>query len=167
MKNPVSTSITAEAAIYLEQADPQAFQVYKLANGARSIADIAETLSLSEAEAWAALDRLADLDALEGRATPPSATPHPALINRREAMGKMMMGALGAAALMGASQAFAAKDVALPEAAASGQEMAKRRQEQAKKQQSEQRSKQMEMKKGIMEQKEKRKATEAKSKQVR
>ncbi|MEK9712862.1 MAG: hypothetical protein VW258_09870 [Thalassolituus sp.] len=167
MKNPVSTAITAEAAVFLEQADPQAFQVYKLANGARNVAEIAETLSLSEADTWAALDRLADLDALVSRATPPSATPHPSLINRREAMGKMMMGALGAAALMSAPQVFAAAEVALPKAAAAGQEMAKGRQEQAKKQQNEQQSKQMEMKKGIMEQKEKRKATEAKSKQVR
>ena len=163
MNFPASATLSSESKQMLEQTDPQAFQVFSMSNGNRSVAAIAAELYLNEAEVWAALDRLADMGALQQRVTPPSATPHPALLNRRDAMGRLMMGALGAGVLMSAPQAFAATDV---KAAAAGQEIAKGRQEQAKKQQEQQA-----LKAGKAEEDAKRKArerhSEEKSKDIR
>lgn len=104
---PVSTSLAAQAADFLKQSDPTAYAVWRLANGSRSIQALAEAASISEPACWDALDRLFDQGALANRVAPPSATPHPALLNRREAMSKVMLGAMGATALMSAPQVFA------------------------------------------------------------
>lgn len=108
---PVSNPLATQAADFLKQSDPAAYAVWRLADGSRSIQELADVASISEQACWDALDRLSDQGALTKRVAPPSATPHPALLNRREAMSKVMLGAAGAAALMNAPQVFANTDI--------------------------------------------------------
>ena len=104
---PARNPLTAEASDFLKQSDPAAYAVWRLADGSRSIQVLAEAASIRVQECWDALDRLFDQGALAQRMAPPSSTPHPALLNRREAMSKVMLGAVGATALMSAPQVFA------------------------------------------------------------
>ena len=110
---PARNPLTAEASDFLKQSDPAAYAVWRLADGSRSIQVLAEAASIREQECWDALDRLFDQGALAQRMAPPSATPHPAQLNRREAMSKVMLGAVGATALMSAPQVFADSGISM------------------------------------------------------
>lgn len=151
--NPVGSLLAEEASEFLRQSDPVAHRVWRLANGLLNVPAIAEAASISEQDCWSALDRLADQNAIESRVAPPSSTPHPALLSRRAAMGKVAMGMLGASALMNAPQAFANTGIAST-AADTGTTDMKRPMEQRQKQASEQQRKTVD----------KRKATEQESK---
>ena len=146
---PVASVVTGDTQDSLKQADPVAYSVWRLADGSRAIETLASDAGISVKECWAALDRLADQNALSERVTPPSSTPHPALLNRREAMSKVMMGALGATALMNAPQVFANRDISLETNPAADSDAAelKRPMEQRRKQASEQRRKVVEKRK--------------------
>ena len=108
---PVASVIADDTQGFIKESDPVAYAVWRLADGSRDIETLAQDAGISVKECWAALDRLADQNALSERLAPPSATPHPALLNRREAIGKVVMGALGATALMNAPQVFANEDI--------------------------------------------------------
>lgn len=146
---PVASVVADDTQDFLKQSDPVAYAVWRLADGSRSIETLAGDAGMSVKECWAALDRLADQNALSERVAPPSATPHPALLNRREAMSKVMMGALGATALMNAPQVFANRDISVgtnPAVDTHAAEL-KRPKEQHRKQASEQRHKVVEKRK--------------------
>lgn len=146
---PVASVVADDTQDFLKQSDPVAYAVWRLADGSRSIKMLAGDAGVSVKECWAALDRLADQNALSERVAPPSATPHPALLNRREAMSKVMMGALGATALMNAPQVFANRDISVGTNPAADTDAAdlKRPKEQHRKQASEQRHKVVEKRK--------------------
>ena len=146
---PVASVVADDTQDSLKQADPVAYSVWRLADGSRAIETLASDAGISVKECWAALDRLADQNALSERVTPPSSTPHPALLNRREAMSKVMMGALGATALMNAPQVFANRDISLETNPAADSDAAelKRPMEQRRKQASEQQRKVVEKRK--------------------
>ena len=146
---PVASAVADDTQDFLKKADPVAYAVWRLADGSRSIETLAGDAGISVKECWTALDRLADQNALSERVTPPSSTPHPALLNRREAMSKVMMGALGATALMNAPQVFANRDISVgtnPAVDTHAAEL-KRPKEQHRKQASEQRHKVVEKRK--------------------
>lgn len=146
---PVASVVADDTQDFLKQSDPVAYAVWRLADGSRSIETLAGDAGISVKECWTALDRLADQNALSERVAPPSATPHPALLNRREAMSKVMMGALGATALMNAPQVFANRDISVgtnPAVDTHAAEL-KRPKEQHRKQASEQRHKVVEKRK--------------------
>lgn len=146
---PVASAVADDTQDFLKKADPVAYAVWRLADGSRSIKMLAGDAGVSVKECWAALDRLADQNALSERVAPPSATPHPALLSRREAMSKVMMGALGATALMNAPQVFANRDISVgtnPAVDTHAAEL-KRPKEQHRKQASEQRHKVVEKRK--------------------
>lgn len=146
---PVASVVADDTQDFLKQSDPVAYAVWRLADGSRSIETLAGDAGISVKECWTALDRLADQNALSERVAPPSATPHPALLNRREAMSKVMMGALGATALMNAPQVFANRDISVgtnPAVDTYAAEL-KRPKEQHRKQASEQRHKVVEKRK--------------------
>ena len=146
---PVASVVADDTQDFLKKADPVAYAVWRLADGSRSIETLAGDAGISVKECWTALDRLADQNALSERVAPPSATPHPALLNRREAMSKVMMGALGATALMNAPQVFANRDISVgtnPAVDTHAAEL-KRPKEQHRKQASEQRHKVVEKRK--------------------
>tara|TARA_B100000508_G_scaffold138671_1_gene135231 strand:- start:5037 stop:5666 length:630 start_codon:yes stop_codon:yes gene_type:complete len=146
---PVASVVADDTQDFLKQSDPVAYAVWRLADGSRSIETLAGDAGISVKECWTALDRLADQNALSERVTPPSSTPHPALLNRREAMSKVMMGALGATALMNAPQVFANRDISVgtnPAVDTHAAEL-KRPKEQHRKQASEQRHKVVEKRK--------------------
>ena len=146
---PVASVVADDTQDFLKQSDPLAYAVWRLADGSRSIETLAGDAGISVKECWTALDRLADQNALSERVAPPSATPHPALLNRREAMSKVMMGALGATALMNAPQVFANRDISVgtnPAVDTHAAEL-KRPKEQHRKQASEQRHKVVEKRK--------------------
>lgn len=146
---PVASAVADNTQDFLKQADPVAYAVWRLADGSRSIETLAGDAGMSVKECWAALDRLADQNALSERVAPPSATPHPALLNRREAISKVMMGALGATALMNAPQVFANTDISVGTNPAVDTDAAelKRPMEQRRKQASEQQRKVVEKRK--------------------
>ena len=146
---PVASAVADDTQDFLKKADPVAYAMWRLADGSRSIETLAGDAGISVKECWTALDRLADQNALSERVTPPSSTPHPALLNRREAMSKVMMGALGATALMNAPQVFANRDISVgtnPAVDTHAAEL-KRPKEQHRKQASEQRHKVVEKRK--------------------
>ncbi|WP_301387895.1 hypothetical protein [Thalassolituus sp. UBA2590] len=146
---PVASAVADDTQDFLKKADPVAYAVWRLADGSRSIETLAGDAGISVKECWTALDRLADQNALSERVAPPSATPHPALLSRREAMSKVMMGALGATALMNAPQVFANRDISVgtnPAVDTHAAEL-KRPKEQHRKQASEQRHKVVEKRK--------------------
>ena len=146
---PVASAVADDTQDFLKKADPVAYAMWRLADGSRSIETLAGDAGISVKECWTALDRLADQNALSERVAPPSATPHPALLSRREAMSKVMMGALGATALMNAPQVFANRDISVgtnPAVDTHAAEL-KRPKEQHRKQASEQRHKVVEKRK--------------------
>ena len=178
---PVASVVADDTQDFLKQSDPLAYAVWRLADGSRSIETLAGDAGISVKECWAALDRLADQNALSERVAPPSATPHPALLNRREAMSKVMMGALGATALMNAPQVFANTDISVgtnpavdTDAAELKRPMDQRRKQaseqqrkkQATKQAAEKRSKATQQREAALEKKAKRAQQESKRKAV-